>query len=107
MKALKSVLTSPRITVDAARQTRVWSGTLHDDNDYVQAIAEILPIYEPPKEVTGKSDEESREFEGGDSSGGALKLDSATQNAAFNKNMPAFDVRDRLQDIKVRGMNMS
>ncbi|KUJ13379.1 proline iminopeptidase [Mollisia scopiformis] len=88
MTALAAVLTDPRLKVDVARQLRVWTGALRDDRDYEEAMPEILPIYSPP----------------GDSSSQMLQFaayHSATQNFAFNHNMPRFDVRHQLKDIKV------
>lgn len=104
MTALANVLTSNRIRVDKAQQVRVWSGNLLGDDDYRTAIADLLPFYAPPDDesetATGTSDENptSAEFFG---SGGVF---SQTQNFAFGYNMPRFDVRDRLDTIKVRNL---
>lgn len=98
MNVVANILTSNKLTVDVARQVRVWSGTLRDDKDYAEAIQELLPFYDPPEDVVPAAELpketgfRSLEF----------KFHSATQNAAFGYNMPRFDVRDQLKDIKVR-----
>ncbi|KIV79192.1 hypothetical protein PV11_06764 [Exophiala sideris] len=98
MNALANILTSPKVKVDKARQVRVWSGTLHNDEDYSAALQEILPFYTPPEDesatATKEEKPESTEFLG------VVKLYSATQNFAFGVNMPRFDVRDQLNTIK-------
>lgn len=100
MTALANILTSDRIKVDVARQVRVWSGTLHDDKDFEEAVQEILPFYAPPEDPSSiesvEDKPESTEFLGSNS------FHSATQNAAFGVNMPRFDVRHQLKDIKVK-----
>jgi proline iminopeptidase len=97
MNALSNILTSPRVKVDKARQVRVWSGTLHDDQDFEDSILELLPFYLPPDNAPTKvTTDESTEFRG------TVKYHSATQNYAFSVNMPQFDVREQLKAIKVR-----
>lgn len=102
MTALASILTDDRLHVDVARQIRVWSGTLRDDKDYEDAIPEIIAIYAPPEEhmlkAPAKDNDEPTAFEGMDA---LAAFNSATQNAAFGVNMPRFDVRQQLKDIKV------
>jgi len=95
MTALAAIVTSPRLKVDVARQVRVWSGTLRDDKDYEAAVQEIIPIYAPP----GTDKDVQKDFEGMDESS---RYNSATQNFAFAVNMPRFDVRRQLKNIKVR-----
>jgi proline iminopeptidase len=95
MNGLANILTSKRVTVDVARQVRLWSGTLRDDKDFEESVQEILTFYTPPDDPT-KEKTESTEFLG------TINYHSATQNAAFSMNMPQFDVRNRLKDIKVR-----
>jgi proline iminopeptidase len=96
MAALANIVTSSRINPDISRQVRVWSGTLYDDKDFEEAVVEILPFYAPPDNVISPENlPESTEFRG------SIKFHSATQNFAFSVNMPQFDVRDQLQDIKV------
>lgn len=100
MGALANIIRSDRVNVDVARQVRVWSGSVIDDEDYAAAIAELLPFYEPPEDpsrtASAREKPESTEFLG------SIKFHSATQNAAFGVNMPRFDVRHRLHEIKVR-----
>ena len=99
MNVLANILTSDKVKVDAARQVRVWSGTLRDDQDFQHAIEELLPFYAPPEdpssEAPAQDQPESTEFKG------TVAFHSATQNYAFSVNMPQFDVRDRLKTIKV------
>lgn len=105
MTALASCLTDSRLKVDAARQVRVWSGNLLDDKDFEDGVQEILPVYAPPEDPSKKVKAEPRVFEGlgkSDGRSGRSAYNSATQNAAFSVNMPRFDVRHKLGEIKVR-----
>ncbi|TVY38367.1 Proline iminopeptidase [Lachnellula subtilissima] len=101
MTVLGNILTDDRLHVDVARQVRVWSGNLRDDKDFEEAIPEILPIYAPPEDparkVPVKDNDEPKGFEGMDE---RAAYNSATQNAAFSINVPCFDVRQQLKDIK-------
>ncbi|TVY92706.1 Proline iminopeptidase [Lachnellula willkommii] len=101
MTALGNVLTDDRLHVDVARQIRVWSGNLRDDKDFEEAIPEIIPIYAPPEEhllkTTAKDNDESKAF---DEMNEVAAFNSAAQNAAFSVNVPRFDVRQQLKDIK-------
>ncbi|KAH8690782.1 proline iminopeptidase [Talaromyces proteolyticus] len=95
MNALANILTSNRVKVDVARQVRLWSGTSLNDQDHAEGVQEILPIFTPPPEIVPpKEQNESTEFQG------SVEFYSATQNAAFSENMPRFDVRHRLKEIK-------
>jgi proline iminopeptidase len=99
LNVLANILTSDKVRVDKARQVRVWSGNLMSDQDYKEAIAELLPFYAPPATVTGSTKvaaTTSAEFFG---PGGIFH--HKTQNFAFGYNMPRFDVRDRLSSIQV------
>lgn len=98
MNALANILTSDKVSVDAARQVRLWSGTLRDDQDFEDSIMELLPFYAPPRTADVQDIPESTEFQG------TVKYHSATQNYAFSVNMPQFDVRDKLHLIKVSSM---
>ncbi|OKL58270.1 hypothetical protein UA08_06852 [Talaromyces atroroseus] len=94
MTAVANILKSKRVKPDAARQVRLWSGTLHSDKDFEDAIMEILPIYSPPRVSSSDDQSESADFKG------TLIFHSKIQNTAFGENMPRFDVRNQLQDIK-------
>lgn len=96
---LKEILTSDRIKVDPERQVRVWSGTLLNDHDFEEGYKEIVPIYAPPASK-GLGSKDAPSFEGEKVSRKRL-YHFATQNAAFAWNVPRFDVRSRLKDIKV------
>ncbi|KUJ18489.1 alpha/beta hydrolase fold protein [Mollisia scopiformis] len=93
MRALKTVLTSDKVKVDPERQFRVWTGILKDDQDFADAVAEIGPLYAPPG-----AESEEPEWK---SPASRPATYAATQNAAFSQEMPKFDVRSRLKDIKV------
>lgn len=116
MNALANILVSPRIQVDAARQVRAWSGTLRDDQDFQDAVVEVMPFFAPPSPPTPSSKAstrgsvaaaattppvttgtavESTEFQG------SVEFHSATHNYAFSENLPRFDVRPQLHMIKV------
>jgi proline iminopeptidase len=106
MTALSYVLTSQRSKVDRARQVRFWSGTTLSDQDCRDAIGEMLPIDTPPEEgssetaPSGTGDHQlfstSAEFWGPRS-----RFRSVTHNWAFGQNLPRYDVRQRLDLIKV------
>jgi proline iminopeptidase len=106
MTSLASVLTSDRLKVDVARQIRVWSGTLRDDKDFEEGIQEILPIYAPPEDpsdtASAKANVVPKKFEGLVATDESSGYHSATVNAAFSVNMPRFDVRHKLKEIKVK-----
>lgn len=105
MTALANVLISDRLKVDVARQVRTWSGNLRDDKDYEDSIQEIVPIFAPPEDISGKTAAKEsatlEQFEGVVTTEGQSSIHSATQNAAFSVNVPRFDVRHQLKDIKV------
>lgn len=100
LNVLKTILTSDKITPDADRQVRMWSGSLRDDDDFREGFREIAPLYaaqsRPQEEHSTNTREEAHET--------LLEREeffSATQNAAFSFNVPRFDVRARLRDISV------
>ncbi|EXJ79498.1 hypothetical protein A1O1_08762 [Capronia coronata CBS 617.96] len=96
MNVLANILTSNKVQADRARQVRLWSGTLIDDQDFEDSIQELLPFYAPPEtDSSTTTAPESTEFRG------SVKFYSATQNSAFGENMPRFDVRSRLHLIEV------
>lgn len=97
MNALANIVTSDRLKVDVARQVRVWSGALRDDKDFEEAVQEIIPIYAPPQDPLHEVPVKNEGFEGMDQSS---SYHSATQNVAFGVNMPRFDVRGQLKNIK-------
>ena len=91
LRALATILTSTRIKPDVDRQVRLWSGTLRDNDDFENAISEIMTIYTPNNKIS-----ESASFEGVD---GNSNIHYETQNAAFSVHQPQFDVRSRLSKI--------
>ena len=96
LNALANIMTSDRLTVDKARQVRNWSGTLRDNQDMQEALTEILPYFAPPEGAASREQAESTEFKG------AAKFHFVAQNYAFSINMPPFDVRKQLTNIKVK-----
>lgn len=102
MGALASILTSDKIQVDKDRQVRVWSGNLLSNQDYQEAITEILPFYTPPEGAVKKASTTFAESSTTSAAPlGQLQIHHETQNWAFGHNMPRFDVRPHLKDIKV------
>jgi proline iminopeptidase len=96
---LANILTSDRVSVDKTRQVRVWSGNLKSNQDYQDAIAELLPFYSPPDyAVEAPTTEASNATT---SAGFFSTFHFETQNFAFGYNMPRFDVRGKLGIIKV------
>ncbi|TAQ89589.1 hypothetical protein B7494_g2066 [Chlorociboria aeruginascens] len=98
MTALANCLTSDRLKIDVARQVRVWSGTLKDDKDFEEGVRETLPIYSPPEDPNVAAKEGI--FQGLDAKNKRSAYHAATQNAAFSFNVPRFDVRAQLREIK-------
>ncbi|KAH8646348.1 alpha/beta hydrolase fold protein [Xylariales sp. PMI_506] len=113
LSIMVEILKSPRINPDAERQVRLWSGNLRDEKDFEDAFAEIQAIYQPEEkqdqekgikvhqdakvEKYDVSDESGKDFEGVTN----RRLNFEAQNYAFGYNQPRYDVRDRLQEIKV------
>jgi proline iminopeptidase len=91
MYCLKSILTSPRIKVDADRQYRTWTGTVKNNNDLRAALTEILPIY--------RLEKASNESTMGTVDPNQLNFHYETHNFALSYNQPRFDVRPKLGDI--------
>lgn len=100
LTALANILTSDKVNVDVARQVRTWSGTLLDDKDFEEAVSEILPIYAPPPKTA--NDSGPTKFEGVSAPQMRVVYNAAAQNEAFAVNMPRYDVRHQLKDIKVK-----
>jgi proline iminopeptidase len=102
LNVLKTVLTSDRITLEADRQVRLWSGNLRDDEDFKEAYLEIAPMYAP--KAAQRPGRQAIKFEGTEVQETRIEhrsFHSATQNAAFSFNVPRFDVRPRLKEISV------
>lgn len=95
MQALKASLTSGRIRPDPERQYRMWTGILLDDHDFAQGVGEMEALFAPDApDIDPKAEHENHPRNG--------LVHAATQNWAFAQNMPKFDVRSRLQEIRVR-----
>lgn len=99
LRCLKSVLTDGRIRPDADRQVRAWSGNIRDNEDLAAAFIEILPIYTPEdkagQNTSSTLDKDMR------AEADELILHYKTHNFCFTHNQPRFDLRDRLEQIKV------
>lgn len=92
MQALKAVLSSKRVKVDAERQYRMWTGILRDDDDFARGVEEMQALFGPDtQETDGNEPLENKPQIG--------RVHSQTQNFAFSHNMPRFDVRHRLRHI--------
>lgn len=99
LRCLKSVLTDGRIRPDADRQVRAWSGNIRDNEDLAAAFIEILPIYTPEDKAgqnTPSTLDKDKRAEADE-----LILHYKTHNFCFTHNQPRFDLRDRLEQIKV------
>ncbi|KAJ6444129.1 proline iminopeptidase [Purpureocillium lavendulum] len=97
-RCLNSILASRRIKPDADRQVRAWSGNIRDNGDLAAAFMEILPIY-TPEDTTGR-DSPSAADQGKNGGAEDLILHYQTHNFCFTYNMPRFDLRSRLTEIK-------
>ncbi|KAJ7159296.1 alpha/beta hydrolase fold protein [Mycena crocata] len=93
-RVLHTVLTSPRIHPDRARQRRMWAGKALDNEDFRAGFAEIQPLYAP-------SSDGSAGYPPGKGFAAELMFHYATHNVAFSENLPKFDVRHQLGNITV------
>ncbi|EXJ77611.1 hypothetical protein A1O3_09838 [Capronia epimyces CBS 606.96] len=103
MGALANILTSDRVqNVDKDRQLRIWSGNLLSDQDYQDGITEILAFYSPPDEEGAPKKPATPAPMPADLFGPhkPFHIHYETQNWAFGWNLPRFDVRKKLKDIK-------
>lgn len=91
--SLERGLNSDRIVVDEARLRRMFSGTLHDDADMEACLIEILPLY------AGVSDAASEPAEKPAVAARSWQFHAETHNAAFSRNLPGFNLVDRLPEI--------
>ncbi|CCT66351.1 uncharacterized protein FFB20_14038 [Fusarium fujikuroi] len=89
-RALANILLSKRINPDPMRQVRLWTGSVQNQDDVEQGMAEIVTIYTP------KDSPEPENFEGA-----STELCWEVHNAAFSWSQPRFDVRSRLSEINV------
>ncbi|KLO89637.1 uncharacterized protein LW93_1696 [Fusarium fujikuroi] len=89
-RALANILLSKRINPDPMRQVRLWTGSVQNQDDVEQGMAEIVTIYTP------KDSPEPENFEGA-----STELRWEVHNAAFSWSQPRFDVRSRLSEINV------
>jgi len=78
---------------------RAWSGNIRDNEDLAAAFIEILPIYTPEDKAgqnTPSTLDKDKRAEADE-----LILHYKTHNFCFTHNQPRFDLRDRLEQIKV------
>lgn len=94
LRVISNISRSTEISVDAAQQIRVWSGTVRDNTDFATAVDDIMPIYTVDKSKVLLPSEKSK-FEGV-----KTHYHYATHNAAFSHSVPRFDMRARLGEIK-------
>jgi len=78
--------------IDLERLERLMEGRCRSDEEMKECWIEILPLYTVSREVTY---EEARK------SADKTHFHHATHNWAFSKNLPQWDVRSRLGEIKV------
>lgn len=87
--ARRNALASSRVTIDLARYDRIMSGRCHDDADLEACWREIVPLYDhdpDPGRVEARLS--------------STIYHAATHNWAFAENMPRYDLRDRLAEIR-------
>lgn len=94
LRVMRNISQSTEITTDAAQQLRLWSGSVRDNADFETGVNAILPIYTVKKsDDTGATEDQSFEK-------AKTWYRYETHNAAFSYNVPRFDVRSRLHEIK-------
>jgi proline iminopeptidase len=87
--ARRSALASTRVAVDRDRYDRIMSGRCFDDADLEACWREIVPLYDhdpDPARVEARL--------------ASTVYHAATHNWAFAENMPRYDVRSRLAEIR-------
>ena len=96
MNSIMEALSNPIIEgkPDPHRQYRLWTGELRDDADFKEAFLEVKGLFGKPS-IQDQDEEEA----GADEELG--EVHSQTQNAAFSKNLPKWDILDRLKEIDV------
>jgi proline iminopeptidase len=97
MNSLKQSLSSPRMKgTDSERQFRLWTGTLIDDRDFAEGVAEMTCLFAADDSAPGRNAFSQHEVDQL-----AKGVHAATQNAAFWDNVPKYDLRAKLKDIPV------
>lgn len=94
MQALKAVLTSKRVQVNAERQYKMWTGIMVDDEDFAAGVAEMSALFSPENVVENIQTQKEKE-----NTPKSSIIHAATHNFAFSHNMPRFDIRARLKEI--------
>ena len=87
--AQANALASPRITVDRALYGRMMGGTVRDDADFRAAWRHILPLYDHALDMARVEERAA-----------TTPYHFATHNFAFSQNMPRYDIRAGLGDIR-------
>lgn len=106
MNILKQVLTHPHISPDADRQLRMWTGRTLSDEDLQAGFEEILGMYVAENDSSSKTTAENEgqmKFspEAVSEPGKPRHFRAVTHNAVYSGELPAWDVRDRLGEIRV------
>ena len=82
---------------DDERQTRMWMGQARDDEDLRQGFEKFAGVFAPPADqmlpVSERAAPPAHRF--------PPVFHAATHDWAFSKNLPAYDVRERLASIRV------
>ena len=89
-------LTDPRVKPDPEQLVRLFSGRCKDQMDLITGFGSIAPLYAAPPEVR-----EHAEVDVDAVLGAATVPFYETGNAAMGYCISRYDVRDRLQDIKI------
>ena len=85
---LNTVLSSDRVSVDKERQTRLWTGRLHDNEDAASAFSEIIPLFiAAPIEEAPHLSSSDFNFE--------------ASNSGIGADLDSYDVTSSLSLIKV------
>jgi proline iminopeptidase len=88
--ATRNALDSGLPGIDPAMLDELFSGRVRDDEHFRQAFAAIQPLYR----VTAAPEEDAERLS-------AIVFRYQTHNFAFSRNLPAYDLRARLGEIRV------
>lgn len=88
--ARNNALATDRVKIDMEKFDRIDEGRVRDNDDLRECWREILPLYDfeyDPAVVDAKVEATPYRFE--------------AHNAAFSKNLPGWDIKDQLKDVKI------
>lgn len=87
--ALRNALASARVRIDREKLDRIMSGRVRDDDDLRDCWTEILPLYDHDLDWDKVRDVAA-----------VTAYRYRTHNFAFSVNMPAYDLKPRLGEIR-------